>query len=358
MMRRKIIFVTLFLFLGLFLFADDASDIRQDFIDSAKKYLGVPYVWGGSTSNGMDCSGLVMTAAKEGTGISLPRTTTSIFDYVDIIPFGKAEPGDLLFFKDGSSISHVAIYLGGIEFIHCASDGPRTGVIISDLEERYWKKYFYATGRFLDSNGNGNGNENENEYRVSEKSHYAPPDTRPSSAGDISFSHDNSSGFFASEIDFSLPYQLFDSTGFHATMREGANVFVRLNILFNQFKVGIGGGTLFSKDSVYYNFPVFVTIGFPHGFKFDIGTYFLYDVETLAEALAGVGESGFIHSENYPLFVNFSWQTPNLQIGDTGLSLVQNVIWEGELKQENVPLKDTFLLGLDFSIGLRMTMGI
>lgn len=97
----------------------------------AARYLGVPYVWGGESPTGFDCSGLVSYVYAQ-LGISLPHYTVSQWDVTEPIPASDIEPGDLLFF-DG--LSHVGIYIGGDQFIHA----PHTGTVvqISSLSG-YW----------------------------------------------------------------------------------------------------------------------------------------------------------------------------------------------------------------------------
>jgi probable lipoprotein NlpC len=83
--------------------------------------------------------------------VSVPRTTGGIHSWVEKIPDAELEPGDLLFFKTTSAgtISHVGIYTGKGRFIHAASDGPRTGVIYSELSENYWRRTYAGAGRAL-----------------------------------------------------------------------------------------------------------------------------------------------------------------------------------------------------------------
>jgi len=88
----------------------------------ALHYLGVPYVWGGSTPSGFDCSGLVMYVYAQ-LGISLPHYTVAQWDATLPISTSELQPGDLLFFDH---LGHVGIYIGGGQFVHA----PHTGTVV------------------------------------------------------------------------------------------------------------------------------------------------------------------------------------------------------------------------------------
>lgn len=155
--NRKFRVLVLFLFfVSCFVIYAESSDTaalnkRNKFIQNAKQLLGTPYVYGGTSKSGIDCSGLVFIAAK-GIGLTLPRTASQICDYSRIIEDSERQAGDLLFFSaNGSKISHVAIYLGDGKMIHAASDGTETGVIISETSESYWSRTYYCAGRIIDA---------------------------------------------------------------------------------------------------------------------------------------------------------------------------------------------------------------
>ncbi len=354
--KKSIFLVVIILFICSFSFTEDVGKIRQNIIESAKSYLGTPYAWGGSTRNGMDCSGFVMTAVKEGSGISLPRTTTEIFNYVDIIPFAKVEPGDLLFFKAGSSITHVAIFLGGNEFIHAPSEGPETGVVISDLNETYWKKYFYATGRFVAAAGvsvtnSSIGDKETPSPRETDKISNPKYSTRPTnSISDVNFTYDRpNQKYIALDLDFSVLYQLFDTSGYEAKLT-GSNAFLKLKLLFDQYQFGVGAGVLVLEDSDFLKIPFFVTICVPYGFNFDIGAYIVSGEAKTTGTDKPLKKASF--------FANIGWQTPNVIVDGTSLALVQNIIWAGEFGRKNLTFGETFIDGLCFSTGIRINMGI
>jgi len=150
---RHLFFYLLF-FLGLAhtaLFSTETQDTseRIAFINTALVYLGTPYRYGGHSPKGMDCSGFVCRSVSDCSDIRLPRSSASIVEYTKRITDEEIQPGDLLFFKTTGRISHIGIYLGAGTFIHSASDGPQTGVIISSIQEAYWKKTYRFAGSIL-----------------------------------------------------------------------------------------------------------------------------------------------------------------------------------------------------------------
>ena len=110
-------------------------------------YLGVPYRYGGTSRKGIDCSGFVGAVHKEALGLSLPRTAHDIYTTATNVDNASLVPGNLVFFSaSGSKISHVGIYMGEGKFIHAASAGPKTGVIVSKLSEGYWSRTYVGGG--------------------------------------------------------------------------------------------------------------------------------------------------------------------------------------------------------------------
>jgi peptidoglycan DL-endopeptidase CwlO len=112
----------------------------------AMQYLGVPYVWGGSTPSGFDCSGFTSYVYAQ-VGISLPHYTGAQYQMGVPVPSDQLEPGDLVFF-DG--LGHVGIYIGGGEFIHA----PHTGTVVSiDSLSEPWYSATYDGARRIVNGG-------------------------------------------------------------------------------------------------------------------------------------------------------------------------------------------------------------
>jgi len=123
-----------------------SSDVDgSEVVGEAKKYLGVPYRNGGTTTNGLDCSGLVVTV-YERFGVALPRTSHDQSSFGAKVDRSRLEPGDLVFFRTSGTtrISHVGIYSGDGQFIHASTRSKR--VKYDRLDNKYFKKR-YATAR-------------------------------------------------------------------------------------------------------------------------------------------------------------------------------------------------------------------
>lgn len=111
-------------------YGDGVSNTVVDLIEYAKQFLGNPYVYGGtSLTNGTDCSGFTMRL-YEHFGYSLSRTSREQANNGTRVALSDIQPGDLLFYKHGSAIGHVAIYIGNGQIIHASTE--RTGIIISN----------------------------------------------------------------------------------------------------------------------------------------------------------------------------------------------------------------------------------
>jgi hypothetical protein len=120
------------------------SRIAQELTHSALRFLGVPYVFGGTSTAGFDCSGFVQHVFAM-VGIALPRTADVQYD-VGRPSVGGPRPGDLVFFDTYGGVSHVGIYLGGGKFVHASSSH---GVMVSHLSDSYWAARYVGSKRLI-----------------------------------------------------------------------------------------------------------------------------------------------------------------------------------------------------------------
>ena len=120
----------------------------SEIVSLAQQYLGVPYVYGGSSPSGFDCSGFTMYIFAQ-VGVKLPHGATSQLSYGASVSRSELQPGDLVFFQDyGAVASHVGIYIGGDQFIHASSSsGNSRCVTVSSLTESYYANHYYTARR-------------------------------------------------------------------------------------------------------------------------------------------------------------------------------------------------------------------
>jgi cell wall-associated NlpC family hydrolase len=115
-------------------------------IATAQKYMGVPYVWGGATTSGFDCSGFTQYVMKQN-GITIPRTAAEQFAAGTPVDKAQLKVGDLVFFttyKPGAS--HVGFYMGEGKFIHASSAAEQ--VTISELADEYYTSHYVGARRY------------------------------------------------------------------------------------------------------------------------------------------------------------------------------------------------------------------
>lgn len=123
------------------------SDHSDALVSVAMRYLGSPYVWGGSSPGGFDCSGFTSYVARQAAGRNIGRTVEAQLGAGRAVSAKELQPGDLVFFVNTyqPGLSHVGIYIGGGQMIQAGSE--RTGVTTSNIWDSYWGPRYYAARR-------------------------------------------------------------------------------------------------------------------------------------------------------------------------------------------------------------------
>ena len=303
---------------------------RTRFIKAARTYLGTAYISGGTTKTGMDCSGLIYRAALDGLDAQIPRTVSSLSRTAQQIPDLAREAGDLLFFNTTGNISHVGIYLGGSTFVHAASDGPRTGVIISDLGEAYWKKSYRYAARILAQEGlkmPGNAETAPSANPFPDPAPLVSINSFPFS-GKIGLRANYTGGVLWDIMPGAFPVR-------GVSLNAEISWVKKLNIY-----PGIGAG--FSWDERYgaWSFPVFASMTFPEGFRFFIGTQ-----------LHAFADKHLDKSPRFPGIIGASWNSPPASIFGQNFRFYQGI-------EYSIFPNETFGTGLRFNTGLTISFDI
>ena len=351
--KKSLLILTTLMLMTSLVFATDietAEQQRQALIKKAKEYIGVPYVTGGTDRTGFDCSGLVFTCGKEALGLNLPRTAAALYDYVKIVADSKKEAGDLLFFKTvGDKISHVGIYIGNDQFIHAASDGPNTGVIISSIHESYWSKTYFAVGQLLPST------------RPAKTADVAPA---TSGSGVASSGAGSSCASTTTRVSFS---------GFMDALTYNASACINWCFLSPQgFKLNIRGATLdfcaiypdatlkpglalkvrWDPTMHIVQLPIVISLSTSENLRFYAGP-----VLTIGTPLLD-GTEEAIQASVFPGILGFSWQTNPFEMFGLETRLVQDISYTVFNNAQGAALGplSAFANGLYMTTGLRVTI--
>lgn len=121
--------------------------LNDKFYDFYEEWKNVKYKYGGNSKKGIDCSAFIQIAFKEVLNVNLPRTTKDQVKIGEKISKKQLETGDLIFFQTGINSRHVGIYLEDGKFLHAST---KRGVIISKLDNPYYKKHYWTSKRVID----------------------------------------------------------------------------------------------------------------------------------------------------------------------------------------------------------------
>lgn len=113
------------------------------------EWIGTPYRYAGNTQKGIDCSAFTKAIYEKVFNTAIARNSREIFSMVNPLSKGDLKEGDLVFFKIKSrSINHIGLYLGDNRFAHASTS---RGVVISNLNDPYYSRYFYKGGKIMDA---------------------------------------------------------------------------------------------------------------------------------------------------------------------------------------------------------------
>lgn len=326
----------------------EATALRKRFVEEAKKYVGCPYEYGSVGPETFDCSGLIYYTAKVSTGTQLPRTAKAIYNYCRKVPDNEREVGDLLFFKTtgNGTISHVGIYIGNNQFISAISDGPNTGVIISSLNQDYWKDKYVSCGQFIKAGQIFLEDEYEEEVVKLEKEKENVAKKREakkssSFAGNLVFdAATNVNWSLISPNQFILKYRGIDV---QTTARYAGCI----------LEPGIGLCFRFNSSLGIFQMPILFTATANDYFRVYAGP-----VISFAQDCTLLGTKKTISPSFFPGIIGTSITTPALKLGDAKLQIVQDISYTIFNNTDNSALNviESLSAGLIMSTGIKITL--
>ena len=342
----------------------EAQVMREKFVAESKKHVGAPYVLGAVGPDNFDCSGLVYYCSRESIKRQLPRTAKAIYNYCRIVPDKDKEVGDLLFFKTNNSapITHVGIYIGNNQFISAISDGPNTGVIISSLNQDYWKPKYVACGQFLPSGKNKKSSASEvyEEDFIDDEDSSNAGNAKSTASGNVSF---KGSSFYKPDgegleplvADASLfaDWSLISPNSFMFQFR---GIDLHTNVRYTKWVLepGFGIGLRFNLGMSVFQIPLMFSATVNDYFRFYAGP-----VISLGNAAMMVtGEEA--KPSVFPGIIGISLSTPALNIMKAKAQVVQDISYTVFNKPDNsaLSLTNSISAGLVFFTGIRVTLGI
>ena len=122
----------------------DGAAVVQGLLDQHREWEGTPYLYGGSSRAGVDCSAFVQTTYATRLSRSLPRTTRAQARVGTRVEQEAVRPGDLVFFRPGNKKRHVGIYVDNGRFLHASTS---QGVTLSELDNPYWRNAYWMARR-------------------------------------------------------------------------------------------------------------------------------------------------------------------------------------------------------------------
>lgn len=318
---------------------------REKFVAEAKKYVGCPYQLGATGPDSFDCSGLVYFVARESIGKQMPRTAKALYSYCRVVPDSKKEIGDLLFFKtnnSGAAVTHVGIYIGNNQFISAISDGDNTGVIISSLNQPYWKPKYVACGQFIKAT---KGKLNDDDY-----------DEEVVKAED--------DGIELSLSKFDLDAVVLDSSLYcdwslitpNSFMINWRGLDLQANVRYTKVPLqpGIGTALRYNYGLGLIQIPIFLSVTMNDYVRFYAGPVISFGNGSMVSTGETVSPSVF------PGILGASFATPSVKVSKAKIQMVQDISYTVFNKPDNSALSfvDSIAAGLVLYTGVRVSMGL
>ena len=344
--------------------AEKAQGMRDKLIEYSREYIGCPYRDGATGPATFDCSGFVFSMFRESIGIQLPRKSENIYAKSEKIGDGERIAGDLVFFKTTGSgkISHVGIFLGNDEFLHCASDGPETGVIISTLSRGYWKEHYAASGRYIKSKDAPESVKKNDEAESSKENN-----GKPDGLNDSEKAENKSVGIEGEAQNAETEKGFSEKLVFDATIEAGWNFFdcesFRLNFrgvdallhvsYDGTIKPGIGAFIRYDNGTGNFQLPLVLSLALG-----DYTRIFAGPVIPLGKPNIPGDRNEEIRHSIFPGIIGICWNTPQIKAGKCGISLTQDIHYTVFNKTDGTALSPfrSAASGLVFSTGIRVTL--
>ena len=366
--RTLIVFTILFSICCLKLCAEDISPAqaqvnREKFVAESKKYVGCPYVYGATGPDSFDCSGLIYYVANQALGLQLPRTSKALYSFCKVVPKEKMEEGDLLFFKTNNtaSITHVGIYIGGSQFISAISDGPNSGVIISSLDQEYWKPKYVGCGQFLASGKDKSSSVKRN--FDDEKSVNSSDSKTAKKSAQKSNTNFAGSSFYNPDVDF------LDSLTFDGIVACGWSLFSPNEFMFKWRGLNFETNVRISKwvlepgfgFGIRYNYGIDV-VQIPLIFSATLNDY----VRFYAGPVITFGNPKMISTEKeisssfFPGILGVTFSTPSFSINKAKVQFIQDVSYTVFNNPDNAALSfiESASAGIVMFTGIKVTLGM
>jgi hypothetical protein len=340
-----------------------ALESRNAMIAYSKKFIGTPYKAGGTDERGMDCSGFLYTVARESIGLQLPRTSAALYGMARLVSDEEREPGDILFFRTADAkISHAALYLGNDQFIHAASEGPNTGVIVSSLKETYWKHTYTGAGQILPPAAGGSavtaaGAPASAVSPASDAGSASPPPRAEVRLAHPAAAPADSGAYpaFLSRVNFDASltgdWTLFSTKRFMLISR-GLQLTLHASYKPDGWQLypGIGLGIGWDAATGAVNIPLTASISMDNGIRVYAGPVFTLGDTWLPETDTPTVPSIF------PGVIGASWSAPPLVIGDVRISFMQDIHYQVYNNTDGAALSffESLSAGLVFATGIRI----